>query len=69
MSAKRRLRRRACENKKIYYSLNAVKYKSKELKGLRYTGGYYKCPFCKKWHIGRIPKRIKTASKINRSAK
>jgi hypothetical protein len=53
MSSKRRLRRK-CE-KKIKHS--TLEHANIAIKKAEHTASLraYKCPFCNKWHIGRIP--------------
>ncbi len=56
MSSKRRLRRRACANKRRYATRDEA-FTSRDLAGRR-TGAVmnaYRCHFCRGWHIGHAP--------------
>jgi hypothetical protein len=67
MASKRHLRRRQCESKKKYKNEKEVKTALVALiKGTGYSGGYYKCHFCKNYHIGRMPRRLKKAMNLKR---
>lgn len=59
MSSKRRLRRQACEGKRAYYEREAAQLEANRL----WKGGErvrpYQCKFCKRWHIGHLPKWLR----------
>lgn len=69
MSSKRRLRRRACEQKASYPTLaDAMAHKA----SLRHRKGEhvhaYKCDFGDHWHVGHVPWRVRQAIAAKRRA-
>jgi hypothetical protein len=59
MTSKRRLRRKSCENKIKYNLRNAIKTKNRLLDSGETFITYYKCSFCKNYHIGHTNKKIR----------
>ncbi len=62
MSSKRRIRANACEGKVRHLSEAHAKYACfLEKQRLGEWLIYYKCKFCRRWHIGHPPKKIRRA--------
>lgn len=61
MASKRRIRRKACEGKKRHTSKEnaeiAVRLTRKKFGGGMWCS--YQCPFCKQWHVGHIPGKLR----------
>lgn len=59
MSSKRHMRRRACENKKRYESVEDASHASRKMRRAFEGGTWaaYRCPFCGGWHVGRRDRR------------
>lgn len=55
MASKRRLRRRSCEGKVRHCEEQQAAAAAKRLRKVtgNYRIGWYRCRFCKGWHIGR----------------
>lgn len=55
MSSKRRLRRRSCEGKKYYATVEEAEADARKLRGKFWTSNYraYGCQFCGGYHVGR----------------
>ncbi|HYP49716.1 MAG TPA: hypothetical protein VEQ34_02155 [Pyrinomonadaceae bacterium] len=58
MASKRRIRANACEGKVRHISESHAKYACfLEKQRLGEWLIYYKCKFCRRWHIGHPPKK------------
>ena len=55
MASKRRLRRKACEGKQSYATLEAATAVTQRLRGLN----AYKCKHCSGFHVGHPPGRVR----------
>lgn len=67
MASKRHLRRKACENKRSYPTLDAAISASIGLRkrtGSKTTA--YRCPFCGQFHHGHTAARTKQALRVKR---
>jgi hypothetical protein len=59
MSSKRHIRRRSCEGKTAYPSIDKARYAA-HLASKRSSEKIvpYRCEFCRQWHIGHPPARV-----------
>lgn len=61
MASKRRIRRRGCEGKKRHASKAfaeiAVQMSRRKFGGRMWCS--YQCQFCKQWHVGHKPERLR----------
>ncbi len=67
MASKRHMRRKACEHKRSYPTLDAAIGASISLR--KRTGsrtGAYRCPFCGQYHHGHTASRTKQAMRVRR---
>lgn len=66
MTSKRRLRRKSCTGKEQLTEAEAKRKIYFMAKGGAKYLNAYKCRFCKHYHIGHMPKRVRQAMKARR---
>lgn len=69
MASKRRIRRKMCDGKKQLSKLAAIIVRKKLIKKGSINLSYYKCRFCKQYHIGHNTKKMKQEMKKRKENK
>jgi len=69
MASKRARRRHACEGKRPYPSQAEAVRSAHSLRSEGVEGiGTYRCPWCRQWHVGHMPRRVLQAMAARREA-